>query len=191
MYAFKLHILESCLGQLEDISSVHSVLGELFTPQSLQKIGSLEISCNTKTDFLEDCNFQGIKSKNRTKRKQSFTGTGFLGKKRNQVQQPVIEPGKQSDDSILMNKVTPESLINISQSLSTGERSFQCSMCGYVSNQKGAAKRHIELKHLPKTMAFRCQMCEYTTSLRFHLKGHYTGKHNMPEGAAKKMMSDD
>ena len=185
MYAFKLHILESCLGPLENISSVHSVLGDLFTPQSLQKIGSLEVSRDTKTDF------QGIKSKNSTKRKQSFTGTGFLGKKRNQVQQPIIRPEKQSDDSILMNKVTPESLINITQSLSTGERSFQCSMCGYVSNQKSAAKRHIELKHLPKTMAFRCQMCEYATSLRFCLKGHYTGKHNMPEGAAKRMMSDD
>ena len=102
----------------------------------------------------------------------------------------MVEP-IQACDNVISTKVSPEALVNVTQNLTTGENNFQCSLCGYVSNQKSAVKRHIELKHLPKTVVFNCQLCEYTASLRFHLKSHYTGKHNLPAQAAKAMLATD
>ena len=90
-------------------------------------------------------------------------------------------------ESLIMNKANPESLLNISQDLATGEKTYRCSFCDYISNRKDSARRHIELKHLPSKSVFKCQLCVYTANLKHNLKTRVKA-HSLPEQAAKAML---
>ena len=190
MFSFKLHLFESCIATIQDFVIANSVpiLVDLILPARHENIGNLEMI------FVDSANRSNISQHFLAKKSVSLP-------KRKMQSNYLLTPNKpkmmtiiassanmQSADGLLTTKANPEALINITQNLTTGDKSFQCSMCGYVSNQKGTVKRHIDLKHLPKTAVFKCQLCEYTASLRFYLKNHYTGKHALPEQAAKAML---
>ena len=106
------------------------------------------------------------------------------------AKKPKTVPKNSATPNVLTTGPSADALLTSNQNLDTGLKSFQCSMCGYTTGHKGTVKRHIELKHLPKTAnALKCQMCEYATNLRFNMKSHYIKKHSVPEQAAATMVS--
>ena len=190
MFSFKLHLFESCVATIQDCVIANSVpfLVDLILPASHEKTGNLEMIFVDSADQSNNSpNFLAKKSVSLPKRKMQ-SNYHVTPSKPKMMTTNASSENMQSSDDLLTTKANPEALINITQNLTTGDKSFQCSMCGYVSNQKGTVKRHIDLKHLPKTVVFKCQLCEYTASLRFYLKNHYTGKHALPEQAAKAML---
>ena len=86
------------------------------------------------------------------------------------------------------SKVDVSSLVN-TVIANNGEKSLQCSFCGYQSTYLSAVKRHLEMKHMPSKVVFPCQTCQKTFKLKQDLKKHYMNIHKMPEPAAKTMIS--
>ena len=82
-------------------------------------------------------------------------------------------------ESVLTSKANADAMIIINQNLTTGEKSFQCSLCVYSSIHKSAVKRHVEIKHLPTSTVFKCQLCTVTATLKFNMKKHYIKTHWM------------
>ena len=173
-------------------SSGSFLSADISLSDCIEKIGNLEISFDPKVNpqnrsiIPQDLNVRTVVTQ---KRKQQNLKRVTPKKKTNQSA-PNFPDSGYLPENLLVSKVSPDSLINVTQSLTTGDKSFICSICNYTSIYKQSAKRHIQLMHLPKTTVFKCQMCEYTTSLKYHLKGHYTGKHGISEEAARKLMSD-
>ena len=184
MFSFTLQLAESCLQEIIKLSS-GAVYFDLFMPEFSAKMGNLAAIFDSSL-LPEQPEFVHSKNGSMKRRATSI----FDGKKKQKTIQSKQEPvdGSLYNESILVNKVSPESLIQITQNLTTGDKNFQCSMCGYSSNQKSATKRHIELKHLPKTSVFKCQLCDVTANLRHNLKVHYTNKHSLPDQAARAML---
>ena len=93
-----------------------------------------------------------------------------------------------ASSEVITSRANADALINASQNLSTGVKSFTCSLCPYGSSHKSHVKRHIEMKHLPNATVFECQTCGKTTKLKYDLKKHYMTKHGLPEKAAQAMV---
>lgn len=189
MFSFNLSFLAMGLDALEQttLNEPKTLYADICLPETFKKLGNMSISYSTEETLAKS---HEMEVKSPVKRKQVPKLTQLNSKKLNPTSSSKPQLSPAPDHNLLLTQVKPESLINITQNLTTGEKTFQCSMCGYTSNQKGAVKRHIELKHVPKQSVYKCQICDYTSKLRFPLKTHYTTKHSMPEEAAKKMMSD-
>ena len=187
MLSFKIHLLESCIATIQDAFAAKQFprFADIMLSASLEKIGNLEMIFDDSAD-PGNGGLQKFFAKKKSAPKRQMQSNSLVPPRKSKMVEPI-----QACDNVISTKVSPEALVNVTQNLTTGEKNFQCSLCGYVSNQKSAVKRHIELKHLPKTVVFNCQLCEYTASLRFHLKSHYTGKHNLPAQAAKAMLATD
>ena len=91
-------------------------------------------------------------------------------------------------DVLTKSKANPDALINTTESLSTGQKKFECSLCAYSSNTKRNVRRHIEIKHIPSSTVFKCRMCDHTCNLKHNLKRHYMKVHAMPDDAAQAML---
>ena len=195
MLSVKVHLLDSCLQLIEGASNhLNTILADISFPAIGDKIGQLELNVDSQMNVpispvwpvpnVGNSHYNEI-----IRRKPPSNQKSAAPKKPKVVPQPVNKvTGPEIPDSLVLNKASPDSLINITQNLTTGLKSFQCSICNYVTGQKGTAKRHIELKHLPKDTVFRCQLCDYVAHLKFNLKGHYVSKHSLPEQAAKAML---
>ena len=199
MLSVKVHLLDSCLQLIEGTSNhLNTILADIFFPAVEEKIGQLELSVDSQIHVPNspvwpvpnvDNSFTTSPYNEILKRKPPSNQKLATPKKPKVVPQPINRvTGPEIPDSLVLNKASPDSLINITPNLTTGLKSFQCSICNYVTGQKGTAKRHIELKHLPKDTVFKCQLCDYVAHLKFNLKGHYVSKHSLPEQAAKAML---
>ena len=197
MFTFRLNIAESCCESIEKLfpNNFETLCADIWLPQIDEKIGTLETFFNSSSVIKSNHDFSQFLmgktvNKQLSKRKQP-PNLSIVPKKFRNIAKVTPSPVVASavDGSLLATTApSAEAFISISQNLTTGEKSFQCSMCGHNSGQKGTVKRHIELKHLPKTTVLKCQLCDYSASLRFQLKSHYTGRHSLPEQAAKAML---
>ena len=193
MLSFKVNLFEQFLYSVADI--VPGETGEkqypvilLFSSLPEELVGSIEIeelidkganvSLNTT---LSVPSFQGLSSK------RKIISAQISPKKPKPLLNPAL-PDRLAD-SLVVSRANPESLINITQDLTTGEKCYRCSFCDYCAGRKDNAKRHIELKHLPKNTVFKCQMCAYTATLKYQLKSHYVSKHSLPDQAVKAMLA--
>ena len=88
---------------------------------------------------------------------------------------------------VTTTKASTDALVNVNQNLTTGEKSFQCSLCGYSStDSKRNVVRHIDSKHLGTS--FTCKTCGASASQKYGLKKHYVTKHGLSEDAARVMV---
>ena len=85
-------------------------------------------------------------------------------------------------------KPSMDSFISVSQNLTTGEKTFQCTFCGVSMGSKGNMKRHVETTHIPSATVYKCQTCGATAKEKSNMKKHYMNKHKMPEAAARGML---
>ena len=193
MLAFKVNLFEQFLHSFADI-----VLGEngekqypvisLFSSLPEELVGSIEIEdLNDKGANLLRNKTVSVPSLQGVRSKRKIPSTQSWPKKPKPLSDPAL-PDRLAD-SLVVSRANPESLINITQDLTTGEKCYRCSFCDYSAGRKDNAKRHIELKHLPKNTVFKCQMCAYTATLKYQLKSHYVSKHSLPDQAVKAMLA--
>ena len=82
-----------------------------------------------------------------------------------------------------------DSFISVNQNLATGDKTMQCTFCGFSTHLRTSIKRHVENKHMPSCKVFKCQSCENVTfNQKANLKRHYMTKHGIPEPAAAEML---
>ena len=187
MFSFKLHLIDYFLeaNQGAVILKPLSRVADIILCDEHKKVGTIEILFDPS---LDNSVFNPETPPIKTAPKRKSQSCNFvLPMKQPKIFAPNII-NSPTADTVLSSKANPEALVNITQNLTTGEKSFQCSMCGFSSSRKDTTKRHIELKHLPKTTVLKCQLCDYTASLKFQMKRHYTGKHSLPEQAANGML---
>ena len=186
MFTFKLSFLDTYIDIIKNSSaSFHTA--EICLPKSLSKIGILEISLNSEeaaSNFKLNVLNPAAKRKSMFAQPQPTSKKVIVKKSSNSL--PINAP---TSDNLLVNRPNSESLLSITQNLTTGEKIYQCSFCDYKGNRKDSAKRHIELKHLPKNTVLKCQLCEFTANLKHNLKKHYTSRHDLPEPAANAMLN--
>ena len=79
-------------------------------------------------------------------------------------------------------------MIKIMQDFQSEKKTFCCVVCRYESGSSGNIKRHVQMKHMPKTVALNCLQCPSSFSLRQTLKRHYMQVHELLEPAAQAML---
>ena len=194
MFKINLKMSESCWESIEQFhtTKLDTLLAEIWSSKRGEKIGVMEAfydSSSENSPGFSPTQLNSLSVNQSPKRKKTFAGPVIQKKPKSKpacLQLPV--DNSKSNGNFTTIKPSAEALISITQNLTTGEKSYQCTICGQTSSAKGNVKRHIELKHLPKTTVLKCQLCEYTANLKFSLKSHYTGKHSLPEQAAKAMI---
>ena len=106
-------------------------------------------------------------------------------KKKFQNQRPEVS----SMASLIQNpKVDVSSLRRVLVDSSTQEKIFQCTFCSYETKFPSTIKRHIEMKHLPKSVTLNCMQCTSTFAMKQSLKQHYMNVHGLSAPAAKAML---
>ena len=185
MFVFELSLTESFINSTEKHLSTFGnfVNGDINLEGTSERIGKMQMridSSNAVSDLKASPTLQQA-----VKRKQHVAPK--LPRKESKAAEM---DSKSALNPSLIRKasVDVDSMLNISKNVKSGEKIFQCSFCGYSSAFRQSAKRHIQLKHLPKNEVFKCQLCEHCCNLKFNLKLHYTSKHSLPEIAAKAML---
>ena len=177
-----------CSKLLKELSDKENetIAAEIFLKGGTNFLGSLGIIFDSKltTKNADLDNVSSIKRINSSPKRKMPPVHLNAAKKPNQSSIPASPAG----EDLLTTKTDPESLVNITQNLTTGQKSFQCGLCGHTASQKGNLKRHIEEKHLPKSTVFKCTICGSIANRKYNLKSHYVTKHSMTDYQAKAML---
>ena len=101
---------------------------------------------------------------------------------------PKVTLNVQNTSAVVTSQANPDALITTSQNMSTGEKTFECSLCGYRStDSKRNVSRHIDAKHLGTK--FTCKTCGATAAVKYDMKKHYVTKHGLSKEAAEVMVA--
>ena len=101
---------------------------------------------------------------------------------------------RESNQAVTTNQISPSANVSASdviktmQDFETKKKMFYCICCKYESSHHGTIKRHVEAKHLPKSVTYNCLQCPKTFNVKSGLKCHYMKFHGLVEPAAKAML---
>ena len=164
----------------------NTIAAEIVLPSMREKLGILEVFSSNHQSLPQS--FQKHLSQKQvvTSKKDIGSNNQLPSKKPKAI--PLATTTSHIRGNVMTTQTSADALLNTSQSLTTGDKSYQCSLCTFSSQAKSSAKRHVELKHLPKTTIFKCQLCDFSVNLKFNLKRHYVKTYSLPDQAAKAML---
>ena len=120
--------------------------------------------------------------------KKKFSALSKAPQLRNSVSNPKDTPVIPEVKIGSEPKLNANDMIKIMQDFETKKKTYYCVVCKYETIHNTTIKRHVEMKHMPKTVSLNCLQCSKTFTLRQHLKSHYMKTHGLVEPAAKAML---
>ena len=186
MLRLKLQLSDVCLTYIDNLSEKESktVSADLILRGVPEFLGVLDIGFGPQSD-AKDTSSETIPKRKSPKRMQP----AVLSKKPIPKNKTMTGTSPVSAENMLSLADNPAAFINVSQNMISGQKSFNCAVCGQTASLDSSIKRHIKEKHMPSSVIFKCQFCEHSCNRKSDLKKHYLRKrHSLTEQQATAML---